>query len=298
MYDGGGGPLNSGSSSSSADTKRARDEEHSPEPGSSDQESASESISSESEGDNKRRDLPRLRGKRGRGAKKKALSILRNPAKKQRALAELRRDFHAASGAASLTSQRRTVEGLIKEALHLPKDTDSDLLYPVTVIVVSEVAAALKAGGYRAADQYLGEMRIAHIESGAEIPLVLTRTFSKCRRSITRGIGPPHRAAELRLSDTLIIIIIPSDEGGEEELKNPTLSYVVAEGWLLREIEVANSEVGHVRAERDPVQDNQGGRRRETSGGEKEPWLFDPLGILGGRARVGRGRIPTRSSRA
>ena len=51
---------------------------------------------------------------------------------------------------------------------------------------------------------------------------------------------------------------------------------MVAEGWLLREIEVVNSEVGHVRAERDRAQDNQGGRRRETSGEEKEPRLFDP----------------------
>ena len=164
----------------------------------------------------------------------------------------MRADFFAASGAGSLTSKRKTVETLLRAAYRVPPETPSADLYPLSIAIVEKVSGALKHGDYQAADQYVGELRIAHIESGAEIPAPLARMFAKCRRSVTRGLGPPQRAEELPLEDTLVDIADEVDD--PEGLVDPGPSYVIAESYLMREIEVANTELGHVAFywERDP----------------------------------------------
>jgi len=241
--------------------------------------------SSAEEKTTKRAGLPKLPVGRKRGSKTRALAIFDDEQEERRALWELQSGFHAPSGAPSLNSKRATVEELAVRAMRLPADTTAAearlLIYPLTTHLVQQVAAALKRGDYRGAEQYLGELRIAHIESGAEVSAVLARTFDNCRRSVNRGLGPPQRAGELRLEEVRV-----EDEGyssGDEEsededkdetsLANPGRSYVVSEGWLLREIEQANAETGHCGFSREPgmSQPEDNSSEEEPSSDEEDP---------------------------
>ena len=67
--------------------------------------------------------------------------------------------------------------------------------FPLTAATVRGVAAALLAAGYRSADDYLGELRRMQLEEGFDVPNSLMRVFDLCKAAVTRGLGPPARAA-------------------------------------------------------------------------------------------------------
>ena len=196
-------------------------------------------------GSRKRRaDLPAIPRKRKRGSKKLALAILADPRRMKEAVRRLKEDFFAASGAPSISSKRATVEDFAKTAMGLPLSASSEEIYPLTITVVEAVSAALKDAFYRGADQYLGELRLGHIEADEEIGPALGRTFAKCKRSVLRGLGPSKKAAELQLSEMRMDAGPTPDD--PKALADPVSCYICAEGYLLREIEVANMEVGHL----------------------------------------------------
>ena len=90
--------------------------------------------------------------------------------------------------------------------------------------LVEEVAATLKEADYRGAEQYLGEFRLAHIEADEPLTPALGRMFAKCRRSVSRGLGPPKKAAEVQLATTLVDV-----EGGPRDprgLRHPVAANV------------------------------------------------------------------------
>ena len=91
----------------------------------------------------------------------------------------------------------------------------------------------------------MGELRRGHIESDNEVSALLARTFAKCRRSLLRGIGPAEKATELPLR--IVLIRSPPDCPLGEVLQSPLGSYVVAEAWLLRGIELANIRIADVK---------------------------------------------------
>ena len=73
----------------------------------------------------------------------------------------------------------------------------------------------------------------------------LARLLSQCRRALRRGVGPRSKAAELRLE--WIAAEAASLRGASaKELFWPFVTYVAANRWLLREIEVANAKLGHL----------------------------------------------------
>ena len=120
------------------------------------------SSSEESEREAHRPDLPRLPArKRERGSEKVAKEILRCPAKKAKWREILLKDMFANSTRGAKCSKRRVVEGLARDAAGSP------VIYPLDHNVVIDVAGALKGAKYRAADQYLGELRLGHVEAGA-----------------------------------------------------------------------------------------------------------------------------------
>ncbi|CAK0899123.1 unnamed protein product [Prorocentrum cordatum] len=98
--------------------------------------------------------------------------------------------------------------------------------------MAARVAAALKRAGFKSAVGYLGELRLGHVEARHEVPAWLARAFARCRKSPLRGQGPKAKAGELkgvRATDVL----------------RPHAAYVVANRWLLREIEVAGARLAH-----------------------------------------------------
>ena len=110
-----------------------------------------------------RGDLPtRPSTKRKRGGRKLATVLIRDPVKFAYWKARVREDFFAKTAAGSKNSKRKTVEILAVEVVRAENLQFTDI-YPLTPGLVIGVAAALKGADYRAADQYLGELRLGHI---------------------------------------------------------------------------------------------------------------------------------------
>jgi len=101
--------------------------------------------------------------------------------------------------------------------------------FPLDVEVVMDVGATLLAAGFAAADSYMAELRLAHIEKGYPTSEALGRCFSQCKLSLLRAKGPVTKATELKLED------IPA----AARLGRAYDAYVVAVRFLLREIELA-----------------------------------------------------------
>ena len=193
-----------------------------------------------------RGDLPtRPRSKKKRGVRNLAMALIRDPVKFAYWKARVREDFFARTVAGSKNSKRKTVEILAMEVIRAENMQFTDI-YPLTPGLIIGVAAALKGAEYRAADQYLGELRLGHIESEHPVPEYISRVLANCRRSVLRGLGPPSRAAELP-RNLVVASVVPAADRGAEDVVDGLASYVVAEAWLLREIEIANSELADVR---------------------------------------------------
>eukprot|EP00971_Amphidinium_carterae_P065706 1302276-Amphidinium_carterae.1 len=80
-----------------------------------------------------------------------------------------------------------------------------------------------------------------HISSGHHWSQSLAFTWSRCKRSMRRGRGPPKRAPEITGRHFKPESSLISWAGGH--LINPALSWTVACNWLLREVEVAALDV-------------------------------------------------------
>lgn len=70
---------------------------------------------------------------------------------------------------------------------------------PVTKDSLIQVAAILRAAGYRAAMTYVYEARSRHIRAGFAWPSSLDSVVADCRRASKRALGPASRAEEIRL---------------------------------------------------------------------------------------------------
>eukprot|EP00974_Lingulodinium_polyedra_P103563 10026857-Lingulodinium_polyedra.AAC.1 len=73
----------------------------------------------------------------------------------------------------------------------------------------------------------------------------LALLFKRCKDAVERGLGPPRKAAELRLADITTDFEPDPSELAAEDLVHPRRAFVVAASWLLREIELAGLCVGH-----------------------------------------------------
>ena len=63
------------------------------------------------------------------------------------------------------------------------------------------------------------------------------------RRSLNRGLGPPQRAVGLPIS---LLKKETEELLGFAGIRHPRASYITAEGWMSREIEVANARMAAV----------------------------------------------------
>ena len=154
-----------------------------PESGSDVETDADERHKRESRGD-----LPmRPRTKKKRGGRNLAMALIRDPAKFAYWKARVREDFFARTVAGSKNSKRKTVEILAMEVIRAENMQFTDI-NPLTPGLIIGVAAALKGAEYRAADQYLGELRLGRIESEHPVPGYISRVLANCRRSVLRGL--------------------------------------------------------------------------------------------------------------
>ena len=201
----------------------------------------------------KRSDLPRAPplGKRQRGSFAKAHATLRDPESRACARTALLHDFWSNSNRGVVAAKREAVEALAAEAAGCTREE----LYPLKKDIVLDTAAALKAAEFRSGPSYLTELRLGHVDAGYGVDEPLARLLKQCNLSLNRGIGPPQKAAELRDSEVRFedhplksaCQDVRSDDS--DVAAAPLESWLVASGFLLREIETAALAVAHVELE-------------------------------------------------
>ena len=99
----------------------------------------------------------------------------------------LRDAFHANSSRPAQSRKRQDVAA------------GSDVIFLPQERTVVGVAATLRAGGFKSADSYLGELRLGHVDP-REVPAWLASILSH-KRALLRGRGSKNKAAELKLHD-------------------------------------------------------------------------------------------------
>ena len=115
----------------------------------------------------------------------------------------------------------------------------TDGVFPLTPFRIRVGAACLLSGHYRSVPGYLSEVKLEHIRLEHPWTDALALTLRGCSRACMRGLGPPQRAPEVRISLVARAedpVFQPGVPGGP---RRPRRAFVVAMWWLLREIELA-----------------------------------------------------------
>ena len=174
-----------------------------------------------------RQDFPAIYNK-NRGSSVLAIAVAADTRRLEQAKLKLFKDFYAAGSWRTMTAQWKVVAAILSAAHFV-------VFVPVTVDAVYTVAASMKEGGFRSGAQYLGVLKIAHLEANHAISPALELAWRKSEDSLARGLGPANKAPEIKLSwlcfDVDLFLDLPVIGGPD--------SYVVAFCWVLREIEVA-----------------------------------------------------------
>ena len=121
---------------------------------------------------------------------------------------------------------------------------------PVTANTVKLISAALKAGGYRAPEQYFARARREHRRAtGRDVDADVEQAFADCARSITRGAGPTAFKDAFRFESLAEVADLPKlDHLPEQPAQSsgdvlaPFALAVLGGWWLAREIECSFAE--------------------------------------------------------
>lgn len=177
-----------------------------------------------------RHDVPRVAVTK-RGSRKKLFKIMANPVKVARAGWRFNCDKYARTTVRPKASRNQTF-AKVAAGVGFAEP------YPLRIETMLAVGGTLKAAGYRTTARYLHEAKLTHIELGHTWTDQLARSMRLCMAAAKRGIGPPKRAAEIRLK-----VVQNMREAEKEVVRGGPLfarrSWIIASFWLLREIEVA-----------------------------------------------------------
>eukprot|EP00435_Cladocopium_sp_Y103_P023526 s2312_g5.t1 len=174
---------------------------------------------------------------------KRACQVARSSQEFESALNSLKGNFWAASSRASRDVKR----GEVLRLASLVASGEVDI-FPLSQKMVEGVAACLKAADMKSGDQYLNELKLLHVEEGYDLPPWLVRTFSLCKKALTRNKGPVRRAIEAKVEDISEDFWQLPGEQFENGI-NSALIYAWAMIWMLREIEASECKWEHVQAD-------------------------------------------------
>ncbi|CAE7832753.1 RE2 [Symbiodinium sp. CCMP2592] len=171
-----------------------------------------------------------LRGP-NKGAKfRRALEVARDPSALAAALADLKNKFFAESNQAA---QARKETDVLELVAALTKGLPA---FPLTPTRVLEFGAALLEAKYKSGEQYLGALRLAHVERDHAVTPALKRAFDLAKRALARDKGTADRAPEYQIEDFPMEAVIHDLVPGELAL--PKLTYGLAVSFMLRRCEL------------------------------------------------------------
>ena len=139
--------------------------------------------------------------------------------------------FYAPSTLASKNAKRKRVTEILENVKTEP--------FPLTVELVTTLAAVLDSTGMKAGDQYLAEARAMHVEAGFDWDQMLDKHMASCKRAMQRDKGPEVRAKEVKVESISEEVWAATSEN-ENEPRRIAWSYAWACIWMLRAIEAAN----------------------------------------------------------
>ena len=169
-----------------------------------------------------------------RGSRNKVAQILFSIGGIASAIKEARRGRYAATTVGPKRERRRLIRWILRRAGGSP-------VFPLSEESLECLTGVLRKAGYRSAEAYLSEAKDVHIARGYPWTEQLARCFRLCRAAANRGLGPPKRAAEIRIACVADasrerIAAAVSVRGG---FLQPHAAWLVACWWLLREVELA-----------------------------------------------------------
>jgi hypothetical protein len=177
-----------------------------------------------------------------RGNRAAALAAAATSVSRRAALEAFTGLMVAPSAAASQDSLLRTWLGF-----HAEWFGETEEVLPLTPEKIFAICAMFRAGGYRAAENYLARAKDWHIEHGHPWSDILSRACRKAKRAATRGIGPARQSAPLDLELAHRALM---RHGGQPLCRGGPLgtSSLVTCGsfWMLRELEVSCALVRHL----------------------------------------------------
>jgi len=190
-----------------------------------------------------RKDAPPVIQQRERGSASKLLAIAENPVSRAQANVNFQELVYAPGTAASKRSRLKLWCDLA-ESLGFPA-------FPLTPELVIQAAGSLRAAGYRSGALYIAEARQQHVRLFGDVSGALQLAFQDAERGITRSLGPPAKAAEIRPEwwDALSCKILKGDVQLSREAQEPSgglWPWGVATAFLLREVELAVLTLGQV----------------------------------------------------
>ena len=170
-------------------------------------------------------------GKRARGSTLEAVRLASAENDMKEALDFFGEVVYAPSTNKVKSSMRRTWS-MICGARELP-------VLPLTPNGLMQVCSVLRAAGFRSGVHYLFEMRQWHCREGFEWSAPLDIAVKDCKRALTRGIGPPNKAGELKFEWLSRLPESSSPSDSPEWPVDRRQAWVLACKFLLRECELS-----------------------------------------------------------
>ena len=156
----------------------------------------------------------------------KALDIARNKQDLAEAVRNLEDKFYADSNKAPQARKEADVLELVTAI------TAGAQAFPLTPKTVKEFGATLLSAEYKSAEQYLGALKLAHVERDHPVTPALKRTFDLTRRALARDKAKANRAPEFQIEDFPIDAVVQDLLVGE--LAFPVFTYGLALAFMLR----------------------------------------------------------------
>ena len=160
----------------------------------------------------------------------KALDVARDKTFLAEAVVDLKAKFYADSNKGPQARKEADVLELLATL------TDGKQAFPLTPQLVLEFGATLQAAGYRSGEQYLGVLKLAHVERDHQVTPALKRAFDLTKRALARDKAKANRAPEFQAGDfpfeAVTHDLVPN------ELAFPMLTYCLALAFMLRRCEL------------------------------------------------------------
>lgn len=177
--------------------------------------------------------------KKAKGSLGEALKVAGSRQAMSEAMQEYSEAIYAPQTLSSKTAMRATWAKIARKVGSPP--------LPLSVELVHQVAAALRAAGYKAAGAYVNEALQWHKREGHAVSEPLELAVRDAKRAVSRAVGPKRRAAEIKIEWLQHLVDRPADETQSSAWpRNRVAAWILGYHFILREAELSCIFLGDV----------------------------------------------------